>query len=93
LGSDPVHPVRRLHQLLSARAYIRAALFSVRMGRAYLDTATHSSLKESLASIEELLEGVVERMDGEIGFMVYGPRAEGSEAARRILREAIFGPG
>ena len=40
MGGSPSQnfDVKRLHQLLSARAYLRAALYNIRIGRIYLDS-------------------------------------------------------
>ena len=59
MGSPPDLDVRRLHQLLSARAYLRAALYDVRVGKLYLDSRRDSRLAELLTEVEELLEALV----------------------------------
>lgn len=81
--------VRRLHQLLSARAYLRAALYNIRMGRMYLDS---DSRKDFLVNIEESLEAIICNLDKEIGFMVYGPLPEPEkEKVKRLVEETVFG--
>jgi len=87
--------VKRLHQLLSARAYLRAALYNVRIGKLYLDSRKDFYIKEDLANIEEILEATIERLDKEIGFMVYGPppELEPDEKVQKLMEEIIFGNG
>jgi len=90
VSSPPDLDVRRLHQLLSARAYLRAALYDVRVGRLYLDSRRDLRLAELLAEVEELLETVVGRIDGEVGFMVYGPpRVEADERVQKVMEEVL----
>ena len=85
--------VKRLHQLLSARAYLRAALYNIRIGKLYLDTRKDFYMLEDLANVEELLEATIERLDKEIGFMVFGPppEIEPDERVQQIIREVVFG--
>ena len=47
--------MRRLHRFLAARAHLRAALLSIRLGRAYLDRDDFYR-KDDIAAAEELLE-------------------------------------
>jgi len=90
VGSPPDLDVRRLHQLLSARAYLRAALYDVRVGKLYLDSRRDSRLAELLTEVEELLEAVVGRIDGEVGFMVYGPpKGEADERVQKVMEEVL----
>jgi len=84
--------IKKLHELLSARAFLRAALNNVRWARIYVDSRSHFTLKEDLVTIEELLEAAIERLDKEIGFMVYGPQEEHSdERVKAIIRAVILG--
>lgn len=85
--------MKRLHQLLTARAYLRAALYNIRIGRVYLDSRKDLYLIEDLTNVEELLEATIERLDKEIGFMVYGPppEIEPDERVQKMMEEIIFG--
>ena len=85
--------VKRLHQLLTARAYLRAALYNIRIGKVYLDSRKDLYNIEDLTNIEELLEATIERLDKEIGFMVYGPppEIEADERVQKLMEEIIFG--
>jgi len=96
LGSPPKEKefdVKRLHQFLSARAYLRAALYNIRISKMYLDSRKDCYVLENLVSIEELLESTIERLDKEIGFMVYGPppELEPDEKIQKIMEEIMFG--
>jgi len=93
LGGSPNLDVKRLHQLLSARAYLRAALYNIRIGGVYLDGRKDFYIKEDLANVEEVLEATIGRLDKEIGFMVYGPppEIEPDEKIQQIIREVVFG--
>ena len=92
-GSPSDFNVKRLHQLLTARAYLRAALYNIRIGRVYLDSRKDLYLIEDLTNVEELLEATIERLDKEIGFMVYGPppEIEPDERVQKMMEEIIFG--
>jgi len=50
---------------------------------------------EDLANVEEVLEATIERLDKEIGFMVYGPppELEPDEKVQKLMEEIIFGNG
>lgn len=95
MGSPPKEKefdVKRLHQFLSARAYLRAALYNIRISKMYLDSRKDCYVLENLVSIEELLESTIERLDKEIGFMVYGPpQIEADEKVQKIMEEIVFG--
>ena len=97
MGGSPSQnfDVKRLHQLLSARAYLRAALYNIRIGRIYLDSRKDFYIMEDLANVEEVLEATIERLDKEIGFMVYGspPEIEADERVQKLMEEIIFGSG
>jgi len=82
--------MRRLHRFLAARAHLRAALLSIRLGRAYLDRDDFYR-KDDIAAAEELLEDLIAGLDREIGVLVYGsPQEVYSESARRVLEKVIF---
>jgi len=92
LDKTPELVVKRLHQLLSARAYLRAALYNIKIGKLYLDSRRDLYVMEDLANVEELLEATIERLDKEIGLMVFGPpEIEPDERVQQIIREVIFG--
>jgi len=59
--------------LASARAYLRTSLFALQVAREYVH---EHYTREDLLRIEEELRAIIERINGEIGSIVYGEPSE-----------------
>jgi len=61
--------LRRLNMLASARAYLRASLFALQLAREYIH---EHYTREDILRVEEELKAIIERINNEIGYIVYG---------------------
>ncbi len=87
---------RRLYDLQSARAFLRAAVLCLGYAASYLDL-TDPELYNELRKIRPVVEEILQRLESKLG--TYLPPSEDEEdlatvpSARRILEEVILGHG
>ncbi len=77
-----------MHRLLSARAYLRAAVLCVALARTYIPDDV--VWKDEVVAAEQLLSEALNRLNDAIGSMVYVPDEDSaSPEVRRILVEVM----
>jgi len=82
--------VRRLHRLLSARAFVRSALYSLSLASVYIDDR---ALLEEIREMRGRLEEILHRLESEIGEMIYGPASfEEDRRVYELIRRVVEGP-